>query len=113
MYFNQTMASRAISKYCLGSNMGLEWIEITFTDHILPSLISGPLPVVNDSNIVVVTQLKAEISGLKKQVGKKDQELIQKDKQVFNTKIDLRVCYFLAYLCCACKVLFLTSFIYI
>ena len=37
---------------------------------------------VNDGNIVMVTKLREEINSLKKQLTRKDAELIEKDKQV-------------------------------
>lgn len=40
-------------------------------------------PQVHDGNIVIVSELKGEISQLKKTIAKKDVELIEKDKQVY------------------------------
>nr|CAB3244521.1 protein FAM76B [Phallusia mammillata] len=48
----------------------------------------GAVPVVNDNNIVTVTKLREEISSLKKQLSKKDQALLEKDKQISRLKVE-------------------------
>jgi len=65
-----------------------------FTDRVRSSLAldtsanSVIRPQVHDGNIVIVSELKGEISQLKKTIAKKDVELIEKDKQASMLKVE-------------------------